>query len=216
MPNTGYRFTGWTSGNCTGTNATCSLTNITANQSSVANFELLTYTVVATAGTGGTASCTVSPVSHGGSSTCTAVPSYGYRFVGWSGSCVGATATCDLTNITQNQSSQATFELLPTYTVVATYNGNGTASCTPAVVPQGGSSVCTATPAPGSQFTGWTGACAGQGLVCTLTNISANQASVAQDPPAPQAIPTLSEWGMMILSGLLAMVSVATLRRRQA
>lgn len=35
-------------------------------------------------------------------------------------------------------------------------------------------------------------------------------------PPAPQAIPTLSEWGMMILSGLLALVSVATLRRRQA
>ncbi|MBL0039342.1 MAG: hypothetical protein IPP36_13125 [Nitrosomonadales bacterium] len=53
-PSTGYYFTGWT-GACAAasTNLTCNLNNVTANQSSVATFALLSYTVVATAGTGG-------------------------------------------------------------------------------------------------------------------------------------------------------------------
>lgn len=217
VPNTGYRFTGW-SGDCSsaGTATTCSLTNITSNQASQANFALITYTVGATvSGSGGEASCTEISVASGGGSVCTATPAPGYRFVAWTGSCTGATATCTLSGITANQASVATFELIPTYTVVATTSGNGTASCTPSPVAEGGSSVCTATPAPGQEFAGWTGACQGQGPVCTLTNINADQASVAAfQAPTIQPVPTLSEWAMIVMATLMAMFGFAVVRRQ--
>lgn len=219
VPATGYQFTGWT-GDCAsaGTSTTCSLSGVTSNKSSVANFQILTYPVDATvSGVGGTASCSTSPVSHGGSSTCTATPAPGYRFMGWTGSCVGAVASCLLTGVTAAKSSVATFAVIPTYTVTATTTGNGTAVCTPSPVLEGGSATCTATPANGSTFSGWTGACAGQGTTCTLTNITANLASVAafQIPqPNVQPIPTLSEWGLIFMTTLLAMAAMGVLRRR--
>ena len=223
-PNLGYRFTGWT-GDCAsfGTATTCSLSNITANKASVAQFELITYTVDATvASGGGTATCTPSPVNHGSSSTCTAAPAPGYRFTGWTGDCAsfGATATCSLTNITANQASVAQFELIPTNPAIATVSvGNGSAICVPAVVPYGGSTTCTATPGAGWTFSGWTGACAGQGLVCTLTNVIAPVASVAgftQTLVAPAPIPTLSEWAMMLLISVMGLATLIVLQRRNS
>ncbi len=64
-------------------------------------------------------------------------------------------------------------------TATASPAAGGTASCTPDPVPFGGSAACTATPAMGYQFTGWTGACMGQGAACTLGHVEAAQASVA-------------------------------------
>jgi uncharacterized repeat protein (TIGR01451 family) len=218
VPNTGYRFVGWT-GDCSSSlTATCSLTNITSNQASVAQFELLTYTVQASvSGGGGTAACSVSPVSHGGASVCTAVPAAGYRFVSWSGACASSGATCNLSGITSNLASIASFGLIPSYSVTATVNGNGTATCTPAVVPDGASSTCTATPGTGNRFTGWTGACAGQGAVCTLVGISANLASVAAFQPDPpiQPVPTLSQWAMLLLATLMAFATLAVFRKHK-
>lgn len=110
-PSTGYYFTGWT-GACAAasTNLTCNLNNVTANQSSVATFALLSYTVVATAGTGGSVSCAPSPVSAGGSATCTAMPDAGSTFTGWTGACTGQSGlVCNLTGIAANMASTASF-----------------------------------------------------------------------------------------------------------
>ena len=95
--NAGYTFSAF-SGACTG--ASCILTNVTAAKSVTASFRLKTYPVAAAANpvAGGTAICTPNPVSHGGSSTCTATPKTGYTLGGFSGACTGA--SCKLTDVT--------------------------------------------------------------------------------------------------------------------
>ncbi len=65
------------------------LTTIQANKASQASFTAIAYSVTATAGTGGSASCDPASVSYNGSSTCTATPSNGYSFASWSGDCAG-------------------------------------------------------------------------------------------------------------------------------
>jgi hypothetical protein len=60
---------------------------------------------------GGTASCTPNQVTHGGSSTCTAIPATGYSFTGWSGDCAAGSGagSCSLSNITAAKSVTANF-----------------------------------------------------------------------------------------------------------
>lgn len=107
-PEAGYEFDTWT-GDCAGQGATCSLNNITSDQSSTASFTALTYTVTATAGTGGSASCSPSSVNHSGSSTCTAAPDSGYEFDSWSGDCAGQDTTCSLSSISRDILVEASF-----------------------------------------------------------------------------------------------------------
>lgn len=100
--------------------------------------------------------------------------------------------------------------------MTATTTGNGTATCTPSPVTEGGGATCTATPVNGSTFTGWTGACAGQGATCTLNNITANLASVAAFQVVPtnvQQIPTLSEWGLILTAMLMGFAALITFRK---
>ena len=67
------------------------------------------YLVTATAGTGGSASCSATTVASGGSSACTATADAEYQFDSWTGACDGQGATCSLTNITSDQTSAARF-----------------------------------------------------------------------------------------------------------
>jgi len=53
-----------------------------------------------------------------------------------------------------------------------------------ASLPTGGPVTLVATPGPGAAFTGWTGACAGQGGSCTL-NLGQDLATVATFAGAP-------------------------------
>ncbi|MDX9700039.1 MAG: InlB B-repeat-containing protein, partial [Rhodocyclaceae bacterium] len=108
--NAGYRFTGW-SGDCTGTEASCTLTDITADRSVTASFAADTYTISTQAepAAGGSVVCDPSSVAHGATSTCTATANAGYRFTGWSGDCTGTEVTCTLTDITANRSVTAGF-----------------------------------------------------------------------------------------------------------
>jgi hypothetical protein len=69
----------------------------------------VTYSVSATAGIGGSASCSETTVESGGSSTCTATADSGYEFDSWTGACAGQGATCSLTNITSDKTSAASF-----------------------------------------------------------------------------------------------------------
>ena len=100
-PNTGYKFTKWSDGN---TNATRSVT-VTSAATYTAYFEKLTYTVTATAGTGGTVSGG-GTYEYGTSVTLTATPSEGYKFVQWSDGNTNATRTF---TVTGNVSLTASF-----------------------------------------------------------------------------------------------------------
>lgn len=72
--------------------------------------DLLGSLITATANPagGGTVTCAPSPVSSGGSSSCTATPKAGYRFSRWDGDCTGG-GTCVLNNVTAPRSVTARF-----------------------------------------------------------------------------------------------------------
>ena len=67
------------------------------------------YLVSATAGAGGSASCSATSVASGGNSTCSATAGAGNQFNSWTGACAGQGATCSLINITSDKTSAASF-----------------------------------------------------------------------------------------------------------
>jgi uncharacterized repeat protein (TIGR02543 family) len=175
----------------------CLLRNINSNQSSVVYIEPVSYTIFVSASptNGGVASCSPETVTLGGTTTCTATPKAGYTFNGWSQSCSGQGSVCTLSNVTSNENSVASFSTIPTYEVQARVNvpGWGVASCSPATaVASGGSSICTATANQGYGFDSWLYSCAGQGNVCTLSNIMSFQSSYAYFSPRPSYSVTAS------------------------
>ena len=87
--------------------------------------------------------------------------------------------------------------------------------CSPNPVPHGSNATCTATAHTGYRFTGWGGSCSGNTSPCTLTNVTAATNVSAQFAPASaQAIPTLGEWAMLLLTGLMGLGAMVALRRR--
>jgi hypothetical protein len=182
-PATGSVFTGWSGGGCGGL-GTCTLT-LSIPTTVTATFNLQTYLLtVAKAGSGsGTVSgpgidcgadCSES-VANGTTVTLTASPAVGSVFTGWSGAC-GGTGSCTVV-ISATTTVTATFDLpLKSVTVTRGGAGSGTVSgpgincgsdCSE-TVPSGTTLTLTAAAAPGSTFTGWSGACGGTGS-CTMT-----------------------------------------------
>ena len=185
-PAKGSSFAGW-SGACTGT-GTCAVTMNQA-RSVTATFTALPESLsVRQAGTG-SGSVTSKPVTvscgnacsstfnYGSRVTLTAVPATGSHFTGWTGACTG-TSTCTVT-MNGARSVTATFTLIKeTVTVRRSGTGSGRVTSNPTGISCGstcshgfyyGSQVTlTATPASGSRFSGWSGACTGMGT-CTVT-----------------------------------------------
>ena len=101
----------------------------------------------------------------------------GSTFAGWSGACTG-TGTCTVT-VDTAKSVTATFDA-PTYALSVSKSGTGVGTVTSAPAGTSCGSDCsaiytastrvtlTATPAPGSTFAGWSGACTGTGT-CTVS-----------------------------------------------
>ena len=221
VPATGYQVQAWT-GDCApaGSDAHCYLPKIQKNQTSTVSFAAIppgdVHVFALVVGVNGTVSCAPDNVPVGGSVTCTATPEAGYRVAHWDGACLlaGNSPQCGLTNLQSDQRTTVTFEPIPpaTFSVTATVSGgNGTVSCAPANVPAGGSSTCTAVPDRGYGVGAWTGACAfaGNSPQCALTNVQANQASsVSFIEREPAAIPTLSQWALLLLAALLALTSL--------
>jgi uncharacterized repeat protein (TIGR02543 family) len=123
--------------------------------------------------------------ASGTSVTLTADPDDdGSVFAGWTGACTGQEPTCTV-NMTAARSVTATFTAEAvateyTLTVNVTGTGTGTVTSEPAGIDvnTGSDSVTLATGTPvtltadpddGSDFAGWTGACTGTDLTCTVT-----------------------------------------------
>ena len=191
-PAAGSTFAGW-SGACTGTGA-CSVTmntakNVTAtfNTGGVGPF---TLTVSKTGSGAGTVTSSPTGINCGTDCTeayanntvvtLTASPTAGSTFAGWSGACTG-TGTCAVT-MNAAKTATATFNTTGagpfTLTASNAGTGSGQVRSTPAGIRCGtdcteayanGTVVTlTASPAAGSTFTGWSGACAGTGT-CAVT-----------------------------------------------
>ena len=177
------------------------------------------YNVTSTAGAGGSISPgSAQAVTYNASTSFTVTPSSGYGIStvsGCGGSLAGSTYTTGA--VTTNCTVSASFSLLPpsTYPIHIAASAGGSAVCSPNPVPHGGNATCTATASSGYRFTGWGGSCSGSASPCTLTNVTApTNVSVQFAPASAQAIPTLGEWAMLLLTGLMGMGAMVALRRR--
>lgn len=124
--------------------------------------------------------------------TLTATPDAGAFFVGWSGACSG-TGTCNLA-MNSSQAVTAQFDTIPSGDVTLNASidpastGSGVITSNPGGINCGADCVqnfaqgtlvtLTATPEPGSVFSGWSGACSGTGN-CVVT-MNANTAVSAE------------------------------------
>jgi hypothetical protein len=214
-PSPGNNFTGW-SGACTGTGTTCTVT-MSAAEAVTATFGVSAVNWVLTEANTGSGSGTVtsSPAGISCPGTCsasfanntnvtmTATPAAGSSFTGWGGACTG-TGPCVI-SMTQAWNLGATFTASTSYALTLTEagTGSGTVTSTPSGIScpgtcsgsfTGGTVVTlTATPASGSTFTGWSGACTGtaacsvtlsqaQAVTATFTKAVSGTVSVALHP----------------------------------
>ena len=177
-------FTGWT-GACSGTTNPCTVT-MNANKAVTATFALKTYTLTASAGSGGSISPTGgSNVNYGASQTYTITPNTGYQIaaVTVDGVSQGAIGSYTFSNVTAAHTIQASFSAVASYTLTVSKTGTGTGTVTnsPAGTSFTSGTVVslTAAAAVSSTFTGWTGACSGTTNPCTVTMNAAATVTVA-------------------------------------
>jgi uncharacterized repeat protein (TIGR02543 family) len=159
-PNTGYAFSGWTGYTVTGQNPyTFTMPDQTVNFT--ANFSRISYTIVASAGTGGT----ITPqgnvsVYHGENQTFTITPNPGYSItdVIVDGESQGAITEYQFVGVVENHEISAQFTL-NTYSISATVNPENAGSIQGLGNGQfehGESVELVAVPATGYSFVSWT------------------------------------------------------------
>ncbi len=207
----GSEFKGW-SGACTGTGA-CEV-SMTAAKSVGAEFALQRHQLTLTKSGSGSGTVTSAPAGitcgatcsasfdHGTEVTLSASPAAGSEFKGWSGACVG-TGTCEVT-MSAAKSVGAEFVLQRhQLSVTKSGAGNGTVTSAPAGINCGatcsasfdhGTEVTlSASPAAGSEFKGWSGACVGTGS-CKVA-MSAAKSVGAEFAPVPKFALNVSTTG---------------------
>jgi hypothetical protein len=111
-------------------------TNVQANHTVSAYFKMITYTITASAGSGGSITpAGTSTVNQGAGKSFTITSAAGYHVadVLVDGSSVGALTTYAFDNITANHTIAATFAANTSYTLTASASGNGTISPSGAV-----------------------------------------------------------------------------------
>ena len=92
---------------------------------------------------------------------------------------------------------------------------NGTVTCSPNPVPEGGNSVCTATPNAGYVLAGFTGCTRDDTAnTCTLTDVRAAATVSATFAAAPAPVPSLGGWALTLLGLSAAGLGARRLRRR--
>jgi ABC-type transporter MlaC component len=184
-PATGYRISDVkVDGVSVGAVASYSFTNVTANRSIAATFALKTYSITASAGTGGSITPSGSAtVSHGGSASYSIAAATGYSIadVKVDGVSVGAVASYSFTNVTANRSIQASFAP-KTYSITASAGTGG--SITPsgtATVSHGGSASYSIAAATGYRIADVKvdGVSVGALASYSFTNVTANRSIAA-------------------------------------
>ncbi|MDD4050071.1 MAG: BspA family leucine-rich repeat surface protein, partial [Candidatus ainarchaeum sp.] len=169
---------------------------LNSNTSLIANFSSTapsTYTLNVSLSGAGNGTVTSSPLgincgsdcsenySSGTSVTLTANPVTGHSFGGWSGACSGTNLTCTV-SMTQARNVTATFNLPNSYTLNLTKTIGGTVETYPsginclesqtncsATFPDQQSVQLNATPVSGYVFEGWSGACSGSQISCSVS-----------------------------------------------
>ena len=156
--NTGYHFVNWTlDGSSISSNSSISIT-VTGNANYVANFELNSYEITATANpsAGGTVTGT-GTYNYGTQATLTATANTGYHFVNWTldGSSISSNSSLSIT-VTSNANYVANFEL-NSYQITATANPSAGGTVTGAgTYNYGAQATLTATANTGYHFVNWT------------------------------------------------------------
>ena len=163
-PKTGYKFVKWSNGL---TNATATIT-VTKDTTLTAEFAIKTYMVsvaannssYGTVGGGGT-------VNHGSTTTITATPATGYKFVKWSN---GSTKATETITVTSDLSLTAEFAI-KTYTVAVSANNSsyGTVEGGGSVA-HGSTATITATPKTGYKFVKWSNGSTNASETITVTS----------------------------------------------
>jgi hypothetical protein len=161
-PNTGYHVADvLVDGSSVGAVTSYILNNVTANHTINATFAVDTFTITASAGSGGTISPSgIVSVAYGSSQTFTITPNTGYHIadVKVDGSSVGAVTSYTFTNVIANHTIEAQFEI-NTYTLTVSVVGNGSVTKDPdqQTYDHGTTVTLTATPDTGYHFVSWSG-----------------------------------------------------------
>ena len=139
--------------------------------------------------------------------TLTAKAAPGSVFTGWSGPCSG-TGMCSVT-LSASETVTATFKLLFPLTVTVAGNGAGTVTSSPSGISCPGT--CTAnftsgtlvnmteTPAVGSTFAGWSGACSGTGACAVTMSSSKSLTATFSSGPVATLSPTSLSFGIVAI-----------------
>ena len=156
--NTGYHFVNWTKGGtAVSTNPAYTFT-VTEAGAYVANFEINSYAITATANpTAGGTVAGAGTYNHGASCTLTATPATGYHFVNWTkgGTAVSTNAAYTFT-VTEAGAYVANFAI-NTYEITATANPTAGGTVIGAgTFNHGASCTLTATANTGYHFVNWT------------------------------------------------------------
>ena len=185
-PNSGYYVASVTAdGASVGAVTSYTFSNVTANHTLSATFaanSVNTYTLTASAGTGGSISPSGSVnVNSGGSQMFTITPGSGYKIssVTVDGSSVGAVSTYTFSNVTANHTIAASFSTTTasSYTISASAGTGGSISPSGTkTVTSGGSQTYTITPASGYTISSVTvdGASVGAVSSYAFSNVTAN------------------------------------------
>ena len=212
-PASGSSFGGWSGGGCSGT-GTCQVT-LNSNTTVSATFNLQQqHTLTVSKSGGGSGGVSSSPAGIDCGSTCqhafdagtqvtlTATAGPGSTFAGWSGGGCSGTGTCQVT-LNSNTTITASFDSQQNVLTVIK-SGSGSVTSNPAGIDCGGTCSANygpgtivllyATAAPGSTFTGWTGAgCQGTAF-CVVYMAGAQSVTATFQAVSPSTL-TAHTWG---------------------
>ena len=184
-PNTGYRIVDvLVDGVPQGAITSYTFSNVMANHTIAATFTPLTYTIIPSAGAGGTITPgTTQTVNYDGSATFTIAANTGYRIVDVlvDGVSQGAITSYTFSNVMANHTIAATFTPL-TYTIIPSAGAGGTITPgTPQTVNYGGSAIFAIAPNPYYRIVDVTVDGVSQGAIAsyTFTNVTADHIIVA-------------------------------------
>lgn len=188
--NSGYQFSSWSGGSCSG--STANICEFTAgnSQSMTATFSRITYALSTSVSSGSGTISGDGTYNSGSLVAVTATPDDGYKFSGWGGACSGS-GGCSVT-MNGDKSVSASFSRLNYPLSISANNGSVKCNDTTCATsyPSGTTVNLSATPSDGYRFNEWSGNdCSGSSCSLTMNgsrSVTANFAlKTLEVPPSP-------------------------------